>query len=316
MPKDKRLLRAAVPIYRHKEACQPIVTTREFGRWVTEAFGTSDPEIVIAATHITNNDGRPVHPGGYLNHYFAKKPILKEENKQRSFRVDSEFVMALIKRGLADIKDMNKLAGSSSNEKVWLKVYTLTQIEIAFNDLLRTMGRREVDFDLWVADPLVEIKCSKEPTWEFDQLNKKNVPKTKSLFQIDSMPAKEVPVPSLNKSIFSDEGKYKESDRGAARYAQHGARKADVINLRKINIVPLGWEYINVAFDREACRMLINKGTYASHSAKLRQDGSSFTLGQHFIKSRFQIEPGLYKLRYVEGDGGTIIIDFNERTGD
>lgn len=177
---NEKILNTIAPFYNGLLIGPELITTREYGRWVMAVYGEKEPALAIAATHITNHEGFPMHPGAYLNAYFKKNPVSLDENRQRSFHINSDVAQTVMKMGLAKINDVNKLIGAESRERVWLKFYTTRQVEIALDKLLLDFNLPSSNLSFFCKTNI--IKCRKMPEWQYDK-NRTSAKKGKPLFK-------------------------------------------------------------------------------------------------------------------------------------
>lgn len=250
-------LRTVIPVYGDIVQSKPLVSTREFGRWMETNFADTCPEFYLAATHIKNEEGFPKHPGAYLNGFFRKHPVINIQVTQRSFAIDSHFVLECVKEGIVSLKDANKLAGGESTSYNFIKFYTLDQIEIALTPLIQYFNPPGLDLPILKYTQTTFIPCPVKQQWFYDTQIENRAP-SKRLFSVgyrqDQKPRKRVS--TLNEGI--------------ARVFTSGTRID--INLHKANWDGRNWEYVIVSGSRY--QILVSQGNKDYHTAKVRKDGT------------------------------------------
>lgn len=288
---NNHLLRPFQIYYRGERVGPPLVTTREFGRWMHAAFAEKYPDVYTAATMINNAEGRTLHPGAFLNRFFRNYPMQSEEKQQRSFKSDSQVVLYLFKHDLANYVDADKLAGSPDSSKVWVKAYTVSQIIVAVNQLFAQHNKRLMSINDYIGKAVV-INCTIKPHWEYDQTGKGPPKGAKSLFEIAPKPAPKKPI---NKAVLAN--------KGLARISIRDNYK-DEINLYKINTDGRGWDYVYLSVRSNPDTLVICQGTKDWHSAKLDPTKSKFSyrLGE-LNKFYPKLTTGKYKMKYFPDKG-------------
>lgn len=283
---------AFIPIYEGKELCQPLVTTREFGRWMEENFKADYPAFYSAATQLNNSEGYNNHPGAFLAGFFRKYPVVKQENRQRSFSIGSDIVNRILSHGLAEKSDFNKLAGSNNGQRKWLKTYTIFQIKIALSALMGELGINVIKLDNSFYHVL-RFSCQIRPIWKYD---KYAIPqeKAKTLFNPQSKPVK-VKKPRQNNS-----------NKGLAKV---WTKNENIfVNLFAANMRDKDWPYVVVSLTEDK-RIYFSCGTKDWHSCPMHKDGNSFGLGAEISsviahnKGFGYPEMGKYKLVWHDADG-------------
>lgn len=276
------ILRVVVPIHGGVPVGPSLVSTREFGRWMEESFADSCPEFYLAATHIKNEEGFPKHPGAYLNGFFRKHPMISLNKMQRSFKIDSQFVLECVKEGIVSLKDANKLVGDESTNYNYIKFYTFEQVKIALKPLLEFYNPPHFT-RLDEHSHQIHIQVSSPPEWFYDyQMEVKT--KTKQLFSLDAKPA---PMEKKERRTM-----YK----GMARVKPIGNTLE--INLYKPNWNNRNWQYVNVVCTKDM--ILITQGYEDRYSAKVRKDGTFVT--SDYCLSKL-VRPGRYALEWVTERG-------------
>lgn len=275
-------VRGVVPTYRGIVQSEPLVSTREFGRWMEENFADTCPEFYLAATHIKNEEGFPKHPGAYLNGFFRKHPMISIHKMQRSFKIDSEFIIECVKEGLVSFKDANKLVGDESTNYNYIKLYTQSQVEIALAPLVTYFNPPQFT-SFASAMHITFINCKTKPEWFYDyQMEVKT--KTKQLFSLGATPA------------LMKKKERRTMYKGMARVKPIGNTLE--INLYKLNWNNRNWQYVNVLCTKDM--ILITQGYEDRYSAKVRKDGTFVTSDYHLLKL---VRPGRYALEWVTERG-------------
>ena len=104
-----------------------LVTTREYGRWFEELFGTY-PAMQEVYLKSKTSDGRTVlenHPGTRIGAFFDKTKLYDSELACWYIPKESDVMDRLKKYNLAELRD----ATSVQDNKQMLRVYTVKQIE-------------------------------------------------------------------------------------------------------------------------------------------------------------------------------------------
>lgn len=265
---NHKLLRSFILEYDGQLLTKPFTTTREFGRWVEAAFTQTDPLMVKNAIYI--KDGQSRHPGTPINGYFEKRPVVNQENRQRSFLTDSEIMVKLIQEGHCTLADANKQVGSEDSRYNVIKCYSITQVELFLRHVRQERG---FSLDQYMAKPLV-IQCTNKPRWLFDEDGASTIDSKMALFGVRQplTPAQEQHFKKLN--IIRN--RYFDKDLMAIHLYSDGD---EILNLYKMNTRKLGWEYIKASYNLQLQEMYFEQGSADWHDARIRRDGT-FTLGR------------------------------------
>ena len=130
-------------VYQDRTLSPILVTTREYGKWMTQEYDnyTAAQELFTKAKTKDGNTVLESHPGTKIGRYFDSNVFSKPELQCWMIRQDSAIMKRLVKLGLADWKDT--IPSLNNNGSRVLRVYTLQQVEI----YLKTMVDRNFDWN-------------------------------------------------------------------------------------------------------------------------------------------------------------------------
>lgn len=145
-----------------------LVTTREYGRWMSSTF---DEYTVAQELFLKSKKGNDSllesHPGTKIGNYFDSNKFSRYELQCWYIGSDTDIMKRLIKYGLAELGDCSKY-----NQKQMLRVYTVEQIQL----YIQTKLDRHFDFGNDILEPKQII------TQEADKLVMPVKQKIKKLF--------------------------------------------------------------------------------------------------------------------------------------
>lgn len=287
-------LKVVIPAYAGMTYGPKLVSTREFGYWMENNFADTNPEFYLAATHIKNEEGFPKHPGAYLNGFFRKHPMINIQKAQRSFHIESEFILGCIKEGIVSLKDANKLVGDENTNYSFIKFYTLDQLQIALDPLIKLFrpGFEKVAGNTRT----VVIDCSQRPEWHYDT-------------NLKQRPAPLIGLKTDKKESITVKPK-RSQYKGLA-----GIKIRDNnmwVNLYRDNWDGRNWEYVNIQHLVGPGVLLINQGDMEWHTAKVTKRGE-FVIKNHLLATN--TPPGKYELEFINSTGTYRINLKNQITG-
>lgn len=286
---DKRELRTVLPLFKNSPATEPLVTVQEFNRWIEALYWTDHPDFAVFASS-TN------HPTNILDKYFkVLRPVINV-NKPKYFRITSEVGKALTKYGLISAWDLTELPGVKDSGKIWVKTFMIEWVEDAMNYYLPDWGLPKIDIFDFTPKGSTEFICRREVIYETDD-------------SIDNY-KKESEVPA---KVDAPRFQFREDAVNLARvtYRKDGAQ---VVNLRKVNVYHLNWDYISVKLYPEKKKMKVSSSTADGSITRLHKNGCSFSLSKTTLTDHFPgLEEGVYQIKEVDK---TLEIDFSKKVGD
>jgi hypothetical protein len=145
-----------------------LLTTREYGRWLSATFDeyTVAQELFLR-TKKGNESLLESHPGTRIGSYFDSNKFSKYELQCWYVESDSDIMKKLIKYGIAELGDCSR-----HNQKQMLRLYTVDQIQL----YIQTKIDRHFDFGNDILTPKQII------TQQMDKVEMPVKQKTKKLF--------------------------------------------------------------------------------------------------------------------------------------
>lgn len=276
-----------IPSYRGITRGPVLISTREFGRWMEHNFADTQPEFYLAATHIKNEEGFPKHPGAYLNGFFRKHPVINREIAQRSFHIESDFIINCVRQGIVSLKDANKLVGAEATNYNYIKFYTVPQIELALQPLVKLFNPGFTEFEPFVYAMMINSKD--EIVWKYDA---NMAPPTKKLFdtkKVKTPPPRRFKTPQLS---------------GLCRVEK--TKTGLSINLYRVNWDNRNWAYVrsktyeirsHISATPPKLIIIISPGSADWHDAAVRKDGSFLLRG-----FQYNFTDGRYPVEFIESN--------------
>lgn len=170
-------LRTFVLVYNNKTVSPPLVTIREYAKWME---GTFDETLCHMHLYLPSKkaDGTTAfewHPGTKIGGFFDTHQFKKAELKSWYVPMTGKAIDQLVQHNLADIKDRSIKLKDNPYKFPMLRVYTVNQIEMYV--------RSNLDNDYYIPNADImspkQVVLSKE---EMEQLGKPVETKVKKLF--------------------------------------------------------------------------------------------------------------------------------------
>lgn len=125
-------------LVRKQEIISPkLVTTREYGRWFEETFGS---DVAQQELYMKTRKGDKVvlqsHPGTRIGNFFDKTSVKSSKLKSWFILQDSPMMERLVKYKMAEQRDAIPISVNDEQHRNMIRVYTVQQIEFYIRSVI------------------------------------------------------------------------------------------------------------------------------------------------------------------------------------